>query len=432
MNAFLQLLRHNSNYRNLWIGQVVSEVGDHFNNIAVFSLAVGATQSGLVVSGVMLSRAIPAMLIGPAAGVVLDRLNRKHVMIASDVARAVVAALFMLTIHRHDTWLLYLLSALLMLASPFFTAGRSAILPSIATRDELHTANSLTQTTGWTTLTIGTFLGGASVAQLGYHWAFFANAMSFVVSAFCISRLFLPGRGFRPARGADHAESHSVRPWHEYKEGLRYMRSVPLILGLLLINIGWATGGGAAQILFSVFGEIVFNRGPAGLGIVWGCAGIGLLCGGAVAYTIGPRLSFAAYKRTVVICYIVHGGSYILFSQERNFHVALVYIALSRAGVGVSSVLNMSQLLRIVPNGLRGRVFSTMDSIQWSVMMMSMAAAGVASTHYDPRTIGAIAGALSSSTALFWGWAHFSGRLPEPVRAGVEPAQVEVHDEPRA
>jgi MFS family permease len=379
----------------------------------------------------MLSRAVPAMLIGPAAGVVLDRFNRKHIMIASDVMRAAVAALFILTVNYRETWLLYLLSALLRLASPFFTAGRSAILPSIATRDELHTANSLTQTTGWTTLTLGTFLGGASVASLGYHWAFFANAMSFVVSAICISRLYLAGRGFRPARGA-HAEMHAVRPWHEYKEGLRYMRSVPLILGLLLINVGWATGGGAAQILFSVFGEIVFNRGPAGLGIVWGCAGIGLLCGGAVAYSIGQRLSFPQYKRTIAICYIIHGGSYILFSQAQNFYVALVFIALSRAGVGVSSVLNTSQLLRIVPDGLRGRVFSTMDSIQWSVMMLSMLAAGLASQQYDPRTIGAVAGALSSSTALFWGWAHFSGRLPEPIRAGVDPGEVEVHDEPRA
>src|SRR5207302_7924369 len=125
--------------------------------------------------------------------------------------------------------------------------------PSIATREELHTANSLTQTTGWTTLTIGTFLGGASVAQLGYRWAFFANAMSFLASALCISRLSLAGRGFRAARRALN-ETTVVRPWHEYREGLRYMRSVPLILGLLLINIGWATGGGAAQILFSVFG----------------------------------------------------------------------------------------------------------------------------------------------------------------------------------
>jgi len=151
-----------------------------------------------------------------------------------------------------------------------------------------------------------------------------------------------------------------------------------------------------------------------------------------LAYTLGRRLTFAQYKRTIVVCYIVHGGSYILFSQSRRFGLALVFIALSRAGVGVSSVLNMSQLLRIIPDGFRGRVFSTMESLQWSVMMMSMTAAGVASQYYDPRTIGAVAGALSSSTALFWGWAHFTGRLPEPVRAGVDMEDVEVHDEPRA
>src|SRR5205085_814384 len=135
LKAFVRLLRDNPNYRSLWTGQVVSEIGDHFNNIAVFSLAIGTTKSGFVVSGVMLARAIPAMLIGPAAGVALDRFNRKHIMMASDLIRAVVASLFILTVHRHDTWLLYVLSGLLMVASPFFTAGRSAILPSIATRE---------------------------------------------------------------------------------------------------------------------------------------------------------------------------------------------------------------------------------------------------------------------------------------------------------
>ena len=152
MNPFLTLLRRNHNYRNTWVGQVVSEVGDHFNNIAVFALVISTTRSGLVVSGVMLARAIPAILIGPLAGVVLDRFDRKRVMIASDLTRAVIAACFVFTIHRHGTWLLYLLSGLLMAASPFFSAGRASILPAIATKDELHTANSLTQTTQWTTL----------------------------------------------------------------------------------------------------------------------------------------------------------------------------------------------------------------------------------------------------------------------------------------
>lgn len=433
MNAFVSLLRENRNYRYTWVGQVVSEIGDHFNNIAVFSLAVkvahAGEKSGMVVSGVLLARAIPAMLAGPLAGVLLDRLNRKQVMIASDLTRAVVAACFIFTVAHPSAWMLYLLSALLMAASPFFTAGRAAILPSIATHEELHTANSLTQTTQWTTLAIGTFLGGTSVMGFGYEWAFAGNALSFVISALCISRLYLPGRGFRPPLRA-LTEAEVVRPWHEYVEGLRYMRTVPLIMGLLLVNIGWATGGGAAQILFTIFGEIVFKRGAAGLGIVWGCAGVGLLCGGAFAYTIGRKLSFRNYKRAISICYVIHGGSYILFSQMRNFGWALVFIGLSRAAVGVSSVLNMSQLLRVVPNAFRGRVFATMESIQWSVMMVSMLLAGVALEYWDARLIGAIAGALSSTTAIFWGWANLAGRLPEPEREGIEPEEIEVHGEP--
>jgi MFS family permease len=431
MNPFLALLRRNRNYRNTWIGQVVSEIGDHFNNIAVFGLVLAQTHSGLAVTGVMLARAIPAILAGPLAGVLLDRFDRKRMMIASDLVRAVVALGFTFAINRHDTWLVYLLSGLLMLASPFFSSGRAAILPSIATKEELHTANSLTQTTQWTTLSIGSLLGGTSVMQFGFEWAFVANSLSFLVSAFCISRLFLPGRGFRPPRAAV-TEAEVVRPWHEYVEGLRYMRSRPLIFGIGLIAVGWATGGGAAQILFSIFGELVFRRGPAGIGLIWGCAGFGLLIGGFIAYKIGPRLSFRNYKRAIVICYICHGSTYIIFSQMRNFAWALVFIAISRAAVGVSSVLNMSQLLRHVADGYRGRVFSTIESMQWSVMIVSMTLAGFASQHWDPRTIGAIAGALSSTTAIFWGWAHVTGRLPEPAREGVEPEEIEVHGEPTA
>jgi len=429
MLSFRALLGQNRNYRYTWTGQVVSEIGDHFNNIAVFSLALANTRSGLVVSGVMLSRTIPAMFAGPIAGVLLDRLNRKHVMIASDLIRAVLALGFILCLHRKETWLLYIFSGLLMFASPFFTAGRSAILPTITTSEELHTANSLTQTTQWTTITIGTFAAGASVMQFGYGWAFLLNSLSFLFSAACISRLHVEGDAFQP-RKRELTEAEVVRPWHEYVEGLRYMRSNPLILGIALIGVGWATGGGAAQILFSLFGEIVFNRGPAGIGEVWGCAGMGLLVGGGFAYWLGEHIDFRAYKRTISICYVLHGATYIIFSQMRIFYLALLFIALSRAAVAISSVLNMAQLLRHVSNEYRGRVFATMESMVNSVMMVSMALAGIASQYYSPRIIAAIAGALSSTTAFFWAWANVTGRLPEPPVEGVERREVEVHGEP--
>jgi hypothetical protein len=200
------------------------------------------------------------------------------------------------------------------------------------------------------------------------------------------------------------------------------------------VNVYSVRGGAPLERLLALHIPRILELarvGPAGLGLIWGCAGVGLLAGGAIAYATGRRLSFESYKRSIIVCYIVHGGAYVLFSQTRSFGWALFYIALSRAGVGMSSVLNMAQLLRHVPDGFRGRVFATLETTTWSVMMISMALAGVASQTWDPRTIGALAGILSSTTAIFWGWMHFTGRLPEPACKGGDREEIEVHGDSR-
>jgi hypothetical protein len=208
------------------------------------------------------------------------------------------------------------------------------------------------------------------------------------------------------------------------------MFSTPLILGIAMISVGWATGGGAAQILFTLFGEQVFRRGPAGIGTIWGFAGVGLLIGGAIAHRGGRNLNFRIYKRTITISYIAHGVAYLMFSQMRIYWAALLFILLSRVGMAISSVLNNFQLLRHVPDEFRGRVFSTIESLRWSVMMVSMALAGIGSQYFSPRDIGAVAGVLSSLTAVYWAWADWTGRLPEPPLKGIEPEEIEVHGEP--
>lgn len=429
MSAFTTLLRNNPNYRYTWFGQVVSEVGDHFNNIAVFSLVMATTGSGKLVSGVLLSRGLAVLAGGPLAGVMLDRFDRRQMMIWSDLFRAFVALGFGLCLIYPKIWLVYVLSSALMFASPFFTSGRASILPSIASKEELHTANSLTQTTQWTSLAVGTMLGGASVTTLGYEWAFVFNALSFLFSALCISRLNV-ARGFRAARAESLTEDKTVQPWHDYLEGLRYIKSTPLLLGITGLGVGWATGGGAAQVLFTLFGERVFQRGPAGIGQVWGCAAIGLLVGGTVAHRIGPRLSFSTYKWTVATVYLIHGIAYTLFSQMQQYWAALLFIGLSRAAIAISSVLNMTQLLRHVADHYRGRVFSTMETANWGTMMLSMTACGWASDYYSPRDIGFWSGVMSALTAIPWSLAIMAGKLPEPPRDGIDPDDVEVHGEP--
>jgi MFS family permease len=430
MSDFTRLLGRNRNYRFTWLGQIVSEVGDHFNNVAVLSLAVQETQSGAVIAGLMLSRAIPAVLAGPLAGVLLDRFDRRRIMIASDLIRGFIALGFIFAIKYHQTWLLYLLSALLMIASPFFTSGRSAILPAIATEDELHTANSLTQTTGWVTLAVGAFFGGTAVAKFGYPLAFVFNSLSFFFSAYCIANLRSVAGHFRAVRQGLN-ETQVARPWHEYREGLGYMFGSPLILGIGLIAVGWASGGGAAQVLFTLFSEMVFKRGAEGLGQLWGIAGVGLLIGGVIGNRLGKTIGFEAYKKVVFFCYLLHGGAYIVFSQMPSWPLALLFMALSRASVAVSSVLNWSNLLKHVDDRFRGRVFSTIETMNWSTMMLSMLAAGTASQYFSIRAIGAASGALSSSTAIFWAWANWTGRLPEPTVAA-DPATVEIHGDPVA
>lgn len=415
MTSLWALLRSNPNYRYTWLGQVVSEIGDYFNNIAVFALVLEKGGSGLVVSGVMLARAIPAVVAGPVAGVALDRFDRKKIMIASDLIRFVIAAAFLLTINEPRPWLLYVLSAALMFASPFFTAGRAAILPTITTAEELHTANSLTQTTQWATLTAGTLLAGASAATFGYGWAFGINALSFLCSAAVIWRIAVPG-GFRPRRAM---ASSTARPWDDYRAGLSYMRSVPLMVGIALISVGWAMGGGAAQILFALFGEQVFHRGAAGIGAIWGFAGIGLLAGGVIGHMVGSRVGFGGYKHAVTISYVLHGAAYMAFSQAAGFGAALMAMLLSRVGMAVTSVLNNAQLLRHTPDEFRGRVFATMESLRWSVMIVSMAAAGIASQYYGPRSIALVAGVFGVLTAGVWAYLDWTGRLPAPGEPGV-------------
>jgi hypothetical protein len=169
-----------------------------------------------------------------------------------------------------------------------------------------------------------------------------------------------------------------------------------------------------AQILFTLLGEKVFNGGPAIVGLIWGFAGVGLVLGGFVGHFFGRRLSYKRYLHAVWINYLIHGLSYALFAVG-NLAMSILFITLSRVAMGTNNVLNRTILLTHVPDQYRGRVFTTVEAMLNATMLLSLTFASLATARYPIRSVGVVAGILSASTAVFWAWAVFTRKLPEPV-----------------
>ena len=187
--GYRDLLKQNRDFRFLLIGQIVSELGDWFNNIAVLALAMHLTGSGLVVTAILLSRTVPIVIFGPLAGVIADRFSRRTVLLGADYSRAILALGFLLVNSRERMWMAYLFSCLLTAISIFFTTAKASAIPEISSSSQLMPANALTGSTTAIMQTLGGALGGVATQVLGYQTAFVINALSFVASAFLIYQI---------------------------------------------------------------------------------------------------------------------------------------------------------------------------------------------------------------------------------------------------
>jgi MFS family permease len=169
MREYFALLRYNANYRNLWLGSVVSFLGDWFNLIAAAELVSTLTNSGLAVSTLFLLRFLPLFLFSPIAGVLADRFDRRHIMIFTDLARAATVASFLLIRSPDQLWLFYFLTFLQFTLSALFTPAKTAVLANIVAKEDLVTANALDSFTWSTMLALGAFAGGAVAFLLGVY-----------------------------------------------------------------------------------------------------------------------------------------------------------------------------------------------------------------------------------------------------------------------
>lgn len=214
-----ELVRGNANFRALWSGQIVSLLGDWFNLIASASLIATLTQSGLAIGSLFVVRMLAPFLVSPVAGVVADRYNRKRVLIAADLGRAVAVLGFLLVREAGDVWLLYALTAVQMGIGGFFFPARNAILPDIVPGRGVGAANAITSATWSAILAFGAAIGGVLSGTWGVYPAFAIDAATFLLSAVLIARIRLDAR---PGEGGARTVRAALG---EYLEGLRYLRA---------------------------------------------------------------------------------------------------------------------------------------------------------------------------------------------------------------
>lgn len=354
--TYRSLIRNNRAFRYLWAGQVVSLTGDWFNLIASASLIAALTQSGAAIGGLFALRMLAPFLVSPFAGVVADRYNRKAILLAADILRCFVVLGFLLVREPEQVWLIYLLTTIQSAAQGFFFPAWNSILPDIAAPQELGIANALSSATWSVMLAFGAALGGLVSGIVGVYPAFVIDAATFLLSALIILRM--PYQSLL-APGDDQSLMAGMR---QYIDGLAYLRrhidtfAITLnkgILGLLVI--------GLYQVAQVTISERYFPIGEGGsitLGLIYVMSGIGS--------GIGPILGRQwardrdrHLRLMIALGYVCVIAGFLINATLASLPVILFGGLLRGIGGGLVWVLGTQLLLQIVPNEVRGRVFST-------------------------------------------------------------------------
>jgi predicted MFS family arabinose efflux permease len=359
--GYVELLRNNHNFRRLWLGRLISQTGDWFNSVALFTLLLNLTGSGEAVGLVLIIKLLPQFFAGPIAGVVADRFNRKTIMIVADVMRGLLVLGFLLVRRPDQVWIVYLIAALEIIVSSFFEPAESAAVPTIVSREELVSANALSGATWSVTLAFGAALGGAVTDLFGRDTAFVIDAITFFISAAFIQATRIPPLAGRPkpsgqSKRLSFANATGIT---DFIEGARYLKSNPHVCVLLFVKSGWGLGGGVL-LLLTIFGKQLFpvgRDGSASIGLLYAARGTGALIGPIIARWItsdSPR----TMRRAITVAFFVAGVFYLLFAGAPSLVFALIFIVGAHAGGSIQWVFSTTLLQLAVPNRFLGRVFA--------------------------------------------------------------------------
>ena len=409
--SYWRLIRDNRNFRRLWLAQIVSETGDWFYVLAVYSLLLQFTGAAQSVGFALVLQVLPSTLVSPTAGVLNDRIRRKHVMIAADLARMVIVLGMMLVRSRELVWLVYPLLFLETVMWGFFEPARSAVVPNLVGEDRLLEANTVSSMTWSFNFAVGSALGGVVAVFLGREAVFLLNALSFLCSA-----LLIRGMNFEEPH-ATETSPFRIKELFDFSpvaEGVRYIWRDTRLLATAMLKGGVGIMG-ANWVIFPILGERIFPvhfrgmdtaRGAVlGMSLLMGARGVGALLGPLTA-TRWARGGGSRMRTGILIGFLAGALGYLLLARAPILALACLSAAIAHGGTSTVWVFSTTLLQRFSEDKFRGRVFAA--DLGFSMLMIA-ASGYLASLAIDRgagvRTVAAWTGVAMFVPALAWLWA---------------------------
>jgi MFS family permease len=407
--SYGELLSQNRPFRNLLAGQVISELGNWFNFIAGLGLVRAVSGASPMVAGILIAcRLIPFAFASPIAGTFVDRFSRRQVMIATDLARVFIALAFLLVTSESDLWIAYLATVLLSIFGAFFEGAKNAATPNLVGKEGLLSGTALMFSTRFLLMAIGSALGGWAAAAFGYKVSFLINAMSFLASAYSV--WLVPEEATRDEATAERMAAKEKRApfMRELREGLQYTVKNHFAATILIMNVIWATGGGAINIIFERLGGVYFAQSEGwnpdlAVGLMWTASGFGLTLGMLVAHRTSVWLERTGGQTAFIgWTLVVHGILFAIGGLMPTLFLFAIFTFISRAIVGVEYAVQETLFQRSLPDHIRGRI-STLDrGAELTMFGISSLAAGELMFYISPQTLTVISGILSAFSGWIW------------------------------
>ncbi len=401
--ASMDLLRRNRDLRKLFFAQIISYAGDWFLTVALFDLVLeGTADTELLAGFVVVVQMMPFFLVSPLGGVLADRLDRRKLMIATDLIRASVIVVFLFFDAANVVVLAIVLQAIESALAGFFDPAANAAVPNIVEPEDLLLANAILGSTWGTMLAVGAAIGGLVAAVFGREAAFLGDAISFAVSAALLATIT---RSFSERRAATKGRPRIFR---DVAESLRYARTDPRVPALITVKAGFGLAGGIGLVLLPILSDEVFAGGAIGIGILMAARGVGALTGPFLGRAIAGDTERGLF-RAIGIALFTFGVVYLFLPLAPSLLVAALCAAGAHLGGGAQWALSSYGLQKIVPDYVRGRIFA-MDValITFTLSISAILAAGAAAL-WGPRI--AVLALAGVSLAFATGWWVFTRRV---------------------